>query len=198
MICFGGVCIPCSLLWPVLLLAIKPIYEFLAGIFGWQSFDAKKAKACCPVSGTCSVDGATCPGAAAVSKANDTSSEHSDDTNIDEPKSAVDNYVTLSEDHPTHSSLESVLNTTTRVFVKFTAKWCKPCKKIEPHFVSLSKQYKDATFVNVDIDEFEDLAVEYGVSSIPLFVALDSRGQKLGALSGSDESKLTEFIRDHA
>lgn len=55
--------------------------------------------------------------------------------------------------------------------VKFTAKWCGPCKnpELKQTLQKLSEKY-DLKVVEVDIDEHEDIATAYECKSIPLMV----------------------------
>lgn len=56
------------------------------------------------------------------------------------------------------------------VFVKWGAKWCQPCKIVEPPFKTLAEQKKDvAYFLSLDIEELPDLAKESKVTSVPTF-----------------------------
>jgi len=59
------------------------------------------------------------------------------------------------------------------VFIKFTAKWCGPCRQIAPKFDALAKAHADkAYFVSVDIDHLQDVATTFKVRQIPCFVAV--------------------------
>ena len=54
------------------------------------------------------------------------------------------------------------------VVVDFNATWCGPCKMIAPIFEELAEQYADrAEFFSVDVDECEDLAINFKVRNIP-------------------------------
>jgi thioredoxin-like negative regulator of GroEL len=57
-----------------------------------------------------------------------------------------------------------------KVVVKFGAEWCKPCKRIAPAYESMAAAYAGSCiFCVVDVDEVEDLALEYGASMLPTF-----------------------------
>lgn len=80
------------------------------------------------------------------------------------------------------------------LFLKFTAKWCKPCKEIDPFVQKLAEANASrAAFVNVDVDEFDTLAAEFGALSIPLFVCVRN-GKIVEKLSGKDQEKLSAFV----
>jgi thioredoxin 1 len=56
------------------------------------------------------------------------------------------------------------------IVIDFGAEWCGPCKRIAPMYEQLSDIMKDVVFCKVDIDEFEELAQNFDVISVPTFV----------------------------
>lgn len=77
------------------------------------------------------------------------------------------------------------------VVVDFYATWCGPCKMIAPKLSELSSQYEDkAVVLKVDVDECEDIAVEYNVSSMPTFVFIKN-GNVVKIFSGASADKLS-------
>lgn len=63
------------------------------------------------------------------------------------------------------------------VVCDFFATWCGPCKMLAPVFEQMSEKFADrAVFIKVDVDECGDLAVRYGVMSIP-FIAVFKNGE---------------------
>ncbi|XP_067012450.1 thioredoxin-2-like [Anabrus simplex] len=75
------------------------------------------------------------------------------------------------------------------VVVDFYATWCGPCKMIAPKFDELADEYPEVTFLKVDVDECEDLAVEYEISAMPTFVFIRNK-KKLESFSGANTNKL--------
>src|SRR3990167_5241439 len=75
------------------------------------------------------------------------------------------------------------------VFVDFYADWCGPCKMTTPIIEELSenKQYKDVSFVKVDVDKEQELASKYNILSIPTFVIFKN-GKVLNQFSGARDS----------
>ena len=71
------------------------------------------------------------------------------------------------------------------VLVDFWATWCGPCRMIAPVLEEVAKERPDVTVCKVDVDEERELALEYGVSSIPtLLVFRDGKvvNQSTGAM----------------
>ncbi|MGB9793774.1 thioredoxin [Caldisericum exile] len=63
---------------------------------------------------------------------------------------------------------EEVLDSPIPVLVDFWAEWCVPCKMIEPIILELEREYAGKLkVVRVNVDENQNLAVEYGIMSIP-------------------------------
>ena len=92
---------------------------------------------------------------------------------------------------------EQVKQASNFVLVDFWAEWCGPCKMIAPVLEALASEREDLTVAKVNIDENQNLAVEYAIRSIPsllLFKDGNVVGQKVGALS---KSQLEEFIDAH-
>ena len=62
---------------------------------------------------------------------------------------------------------KEVLQSELPVMVDFYADWCGPCKMIAPVVEEVSNEVSNARFVKVDVDENENLANKYQISSIP-------------------------------
>ena len=64
-----------------------------------------------------------------------------------------------------------VLKSDIPVFVDFYADWCGPCKMMSPVIDKLAEEYNGRIKVGkVNVDENSDLAVKYGIMSIPNMV----------------------------
>lgn len=93
------------------------------------------------------------------------------------------------------SEFQNILNSNSKVIVKFTANWCGPCKKIAPTYVKLCKQYDSRiVFLEVDVDKAEPALISYTkVSGIPRFIAFQDN-KILDDIVGSDQKKLIALV----
>ncbi|MCS6712731.1 thioredoxin [Brachybacterium sp. EF45031] len=56
------------------------------------------------------------------------------------------------------------------VLIDFWAGWCMPCQRFAPIFEKSSEKHQDITFAKVDTEDQQQLAMQYGVTSIPTIV----------------------------
>jgi thioredoxin 1 len=81
-------------------------------------------------------------------------------------------------------------------FIDFWAPWCGPCKIMDPVVAELKKEFEGKVeFEEINIDEHQDKAVEFGVMSIPTFVVLKDGqevGRKIGVTAKTELQKLLQ------
>ena len=57
------------------------------------------------------------------------------------------------------------------VLVDFYADWCGPCKAMAPVVEALAEEYRGKAKVGkINTDDNQDIAMEYGIMSIPTFL----------------------------
>ena len=70
------------------------------------------------------------------------------------------------------------------VIVDFGAEWCGPCKRMKPAINSLAEKWNGkALFLEVDVDESQDLTMKYQIMSVPTLMVLIG-GSIKGRLTG--------------
>ncbi len=93
---------------------------------------------------------------------------------------------------------KEVINSTQPVVVKFHAQWCPMCQQVVSMFNEVAGNYKGKVkFVSINIEQFKELAMSYGISAIPAFYFFDQGKQvgkaSIGALS---KEKLDGLIQE--
>lgn len=56
---------------------------------------------------------------------------------------------------------------TGKVVVDFFATWCGPCQMLGGELEEMAKENDDITIIKIDIDNYEELAHQYGVMVVP-------------------------------
>lgn len=99
----------------------------------------------------------------------------------------------------TSSELEQILAEENKtVFCDFWATWCAPCRMLAPVFEEVSDKYEDkAVFVKVDVDEQEEAAMKYGISSIPNVIAFKNGEPAASSLGFVPGAALEKFVEEN-
>lgn len=81
------------------------------------------------------------------------------------------------------------------VVVEFGATWCQPCKTLEPMLERLTEEAGGAfRLAKVDVDSSPNLALRYGVRSVPTVKAI-RQGQVVGEFAGlQPEMRVRDFF----
>ena len=66
---------------------------------------------------------------------------------------------------------KEVLDSKSPILVDFWATWCGPCQMMLPIIEDFAKSNPDIKVGKVNVDEQPELAVEYGIMSIPTLIA---------------------------
>jgi len=182
--CIGGVCIPYTAIVPLLLLGLKWLAEKLArlgllpdfvvqhlGLAAVAAAQKERESSCCDTTNT------------TASSSTSLSNNNKNSGKLVHSVESMEDWTFIKQNHEV-------------IVVKFTAAWCRPCKEVAPVFTRLSEKYENAHFVQVDVDELDDVASEHNVAVMPTFVVL-KQGTAVSTMRGSNPQKLTSFVEEH-
>ena len=65
-----------------------------------------------------------------------------------------------------------IMNSGKTCLVDFYAVWCGPCKMMSPIVDEIADEMPDVVVGKVDVDEAEELAVKFGIMSIPTILVI--------------------------
>jgi thioredoxin 1 len=78
---------------------------------------------------------------------------------------------------------KEVLEATKPVLVDFWASWCGPCRMLSPVVDEIAQEREDIQVCKINIDEQAELAIQFGVMSIPTLMVFKN-GEKVNASVG--------------
>ena len=58
------------------------------------------------------------------------------------------------------------------VLVDFWAAWCGPCRMIAPAVEKIAEEHPEVKVCKINIDDEQELAIKYGVMSIPTLMVV--------------------------
>ncbi len=84
------------------------------------------------------------------------------------------------------------------MLVDFWASWCGPCKMLAPTIEALADKYDGKVVVGkVDVDEEQELAVQFGVMSIPTVVLFKDGKEAARTVGVQPQAALETLIEEH-
>jgi len=100
--------------------------------------------------------------------------------------------------HTNAASFDKVVNQDIPVLVDFWAPWCGPCKMLGPVLEEVEKEIEGkAVVAKVNVDDEQDLAAKFGVSSIPTIVIF-KKGEAVDRSVGFiGKEKIISLLNSH-
>ena len=78
-------------------------------------------------------------------------------------------YITITKDN----FEELVLKSEKKVLLDFWAPWCGPCRMVAPIVEAIAQDRPDILLGKVNVDEEMELAIQFGVASIPTLLVME-------------------------
>ncbi len=91
---------------------------------------------------------------------------------------------------------EEVIKEEKIVLVDFWATWCGPCQMIAPVIKDIAEQNEEIKVGKVNVDEEQELAIQYGVMSIPTLIFFKNGNPIKEVVGFHSKSELEEIIKE--
>lgn len=82
-----------------------------------------------------------------------------------------------------------------KVLIDCYATWCGPCKMMAPIIDKLAAETEDVNFYKLDIDQAEDVAEEYEITSIPTLLVFENGELKERSIGLKSKEEIAKLIK---
>lgn len=93
---------------------------------------------------------------------------------------------------------EEVLENGGTVLVDFFADWCGPCQMMSPVIDQIAEELDNITVGKVNVDQNQELAIEYDVMNIPTFIIFKDGKPAKTIIGLQSKSELTNVLKSFA
>ena len=90
---------------------------------------------------------------------------------------------------------KEVIESLNPVLVDFNAEWCGPCKMLGPVLEEIAGEGK-IKIVSVNVDDNDELAATYGISSIPCLILFKNGKEDKRVVGFRNKDEVLEFIEE--
>lgn len=91
---------------------------------------------------------------------------------------------------------KEVLKSDKPVLIDFYADWCGPCRMMSPIIDEIAEEMSGEIKVGkVNVDDNQELAMEYGVMSIPTIVIMENGKVKNTLVGVRDKNEIKEMLK---
>ncbi|MBP3330090.1 MAG: thioredoxin [Clostridia bacterium] len=93
-------------------------------------------------------------------------------------------------------NINEALNSEKKVLLDFFASWCGPCRMLSPVVDKIAEENPDIFVGKVNVDEEPELAMQFGVSSIPVLVVMKDGKVLKQSLGAIPKQQVEELLAD--
>lgn len=87
-----------------------------------------------------------------------------------------------------------VLKSDKKVLIDFWASWCGPCRMVSPIVDQIAEEHPEIKVCKVNVDEEQELALEFGVMSIPSLFVMENGEIVNQSVGVQSKSQILEML----
>ena len=96
----------------------------------------------------------------------------------------------------TNLTLTELKNMKGVAVIDMNATWCGPCRMLKPVLEKLESELTDVKFYGIDVDDNEDFAQAFNVSSIPCVVVIKDGEEVSRSVGFKPYEQMKSFINN--
>ncbi|PQP79261.1 thioredoxin [Candidatus Phytoplasma phoenicium] len=90
---------------------------------------------------------------------------------------------------------QKIINQKKIVLVDFFAKWCGPCRKLEPILEDIEQNNKEIFFCKLDVDKHENLLIQNKINSFPTLILYYNGAEIKRHVGFCSKEELLNFLK---
>ena len=94
----------------------------------------------------------------------------------------------------TKENFETYANADKPLLLDFWATWCGPCRMIAPIVEEIAAEREDILVGKVNVDEEMELAVKFGIISIPTLILVKNSAEACKIVGYVPKAKIMEML----
>ena len=83
------------------------------------------------------------------------------------------------------------------VLLDFYADWCVPCKVVAEELKAAAEEYDKVKFCKMDAEECADIAMIYGIISVPVLILIKNGKEVARKLGGCEKEDIIAFCEEN-
>ena len=91
---------------------------------------------------------------------------------------------------------QEVLQSEKPVLLDMYADWCGPCMMMAPEIEAFAEENDNVKVCKLDVDEATDLALTYGVMSIPTVLLIENGKEVKRFVGAKEKHQIAEFVKE--